>query len=111
MEVLHTEIQSLQKILYEVHEVRTKHRNKIDCAVCSIKHIKIIFFSYSNVQLVGEGGDSSGSESVLTSPPGWSPLRNTTLMAVQSALSKHQEQIQVRKNWQVFPMLSLFHKQ
>lgn len=29
MEVLHAEIQSLHKILYEVHQVRTKHQTSI----------------------------------------------------------------------------------
>ncbi|XP_034736357.1 rootletin [Etheostoma cragini] len=66
MEVLHTEIQAHQKILYHVH------------------------------QIVGGGGDgNSSSESASSSPlHGRSPLRNTTLMAVQSVCAKHQKQTQ-----------------
>ncbi|XP_032382850.1 rootletin [Etheostoma spectabile] len=66
MEVLHTEIQAHQKILYQVH------------------------------QIVGGGGDgNSSSESASSSPlHGRSPLRNTTLMAVQSVCAKHQKQTQ-----------------
>ena len=61
------------------------------------------FFHYIvHIQLVGCESESSGSESVSSSSHhGRSPLRNTTLMAVQSALSKHQKQAQVQQKWLV----------
>lgn len=67
------------------------------------------FFHYIfHIQLVGGESDSSGSESMSPlSHHGRSPLRNTTLMAVQSALSKHQKQAQVQQKW-LFPHCGLF---
>ncbi|XP_063747285.1 rootletin [Eleginops maclovinus] len=65
MELLYTETQAHQKMLCRVHQV------------------------------FGGEGDGSGSENVSSSPLHvHSPVRNTTLIAVQGALSKHQNQTQ-----------------
>lgn len=102
MEVLHTEIQALQKLLFHIHQVRAKQahwaRSYIRSAHKKINVSILLHYILPYIQLVGGEGDSSGSESVSSSPRhGRSPLRNTTLMAVQSALSKHQKQTQVQQ--------------
>lgn len=63
-------------------------------------HVRGLTFSLSptfiSTQLVGGEGDVGGCGNTSCSPlQARSPLRNATLTAVQSALSKHQQQTQV----------------
>lgn len=99
MDDLRSEIQGLQKVLGHVHQVgRRSEELKLLLSQCLLT-----FFSSSvfiGIQLVGAEGDGENSSSSLLASPSSplharSPLRNTTLVAVQSFLSNQQQQVKV----------------
>lgn len=106
MDDLRSEVQALQKVLGHVHKVWGKKLSEENGSVRLCPGINVSLFSptvFIVTQLVGgevDGGKnsfSSPSSSPAPSSPlhARSPLRNATVMAVQSALSKHQHQVQV----------------
>ncbi|AWP11438.1 putative rootletin-like [Scophthalmus maximus] len=82
-------LSTMQVSLDRMETRRTEDRAEVDVLRTEIQGLQKTLCHVH--QLVGGEGDS-GSESVSSPPHIRSPLRNTTLMAVQTLLSKHQKQ-------------------